>query len=157
MSPWFLLTFALLLTAAGWLWQVIAVGRYQTQISQLASQWRMHYSHDDRFRLSDRIAPRLPLSGAANVRVTDLVYGNEDNSYRYLFLVAYTEGVARLKARRRRVATFREPKDHTGVGGWSDFELAPEELTIVEQFKHLHESQKQNEPRPQGSGCDTLR
>jgi hypothetical protein len=150
MSPWFLLTFALLLTAAGWLWQVVAVGRYQTQVSRLASQWRMHYSQDDRFRLSDRIAPRLPLAGAANVRITDVIYGNEDSSYRYLFLVAYTEGVARLKLRRRRVATFREPKDHTGPDGWTDLELAPEELTIAEQFKHLRDAKK--EVRAQGSG-----
>src|SRR5438067_782874 len=102
MTPWYLLILALLLTAAGWLWQVVAMGRYQSRLAELATQWRMHYSVTDRFRLSDRVAERLGIPGAAQVRVTDLIYGNENGSYRYVFLVAYTLGVARHKIRHRR-------------------------------------------------------
>ena len=139
---------ALLITGAGWIWQAVGQRRYQSRVAELAAQWRMHYSHEDRFRLSDRIAERLEIPGAAQVRVTDLIYGNEEGFYRYLVLVAYTTGVARLKARHRRVVTFCESKDRTGPAGWTRFALAPEDLPIVEQYQNLRESQmKCNEPR----------
>jgi hypothetical protein len=141
MSPWLLFIFALLLTAAGWLWKVVAVRRYQYRLAHLAATWRMHYSRADRFRLSDRVAERMPEPGAAQVRVSDLIYGNEVGRYRYVFLVAYTEGVARLKVRRRRVATLCEPKDRTGPANWTPLVLAPQDLTIVEQYEHLRETE----------------
>src|SRR5689334_22636610 len=122
MSPWLLLSIALLITAAGWLWH--AVGRrYLSGVAKLAGQWGMHYSHEDRFRLSDRLAERLDIPGAAHVRATDLIYGNEDDHYRYFVLVAYTTGVSRLKTRHRRAATFRESKDRTGPTVWTEFEM----------------------------------
>src|SRR4051812_14881853 len=141
MSPTHLLVLSLTLTALAYSWRVIAVGRYQHRVAQLAERWRMHYAAADRFRLSDRVAERLEVPGAAQVRVSDLIYGNELDRYRYVFLVAYTEGVARMKVRRRRVATLCEPKDRTGPDGWTPLVLASVEMTIVEQYEHLRETE----------------
>jgi hypothetical protein len=141
MSPTSLLVLALTLTALAYSWRAVAVGRYQHRVAKLAERWRMHYAAADRFRLSDRVAERLAVPGAAQVRVSDLIYGNEEDRYRYVFLVAYTEGVARQKVRSRRVGTLCEPKDRTGPANWTPLVLAPEGLTILEQYEHLRETE----------------
>jgi hypothetical protein len=141
MSPTHLLVLALTVTALAYSWRVVAVARYQHRVAQLAARWGMQYAAADRFRLSDRVAERLAVPGAAQVRVSDLIYGNELDRYRYVFLVAYTAGVARQKVRCRRVATLCEPKDRTGPAGWTPLVLAPDGLTIIEQYEHLRETE----------------
>src|SRR4051812_290518 len=83
------------------------------KLKQLAQQWGMHYAQHDRFHLADRVAPRIPCPGAADVRVTDLIYGLKGERFRYVFTAEYTRGVVRTKHRTRRVVAMTEPKDRS--------------------------------------------
>jgi hypothetical protein len=112
-------------------------------LRRLAAQRGMHFSATDRFRLAPRIAQRLPVPGAAAVRVLDLLYGVERDNYRYVFATEYTTGVLRSKRGVRRVATFAEPRDPATAGGdIGELVFAPEGLPLVEQYKHLLEQVK---------------
>src|SRR3954447_24389250 len=99
------------------------------KLKGLAAEWGMHYSARDRFHLADRIAPRIPCAGAADVRVIDLIYGLQRERFRYVFTAEYTEGVVRTKHRRRRVVAMTEPKDR-GMRDEviADLGVAPEDL-----------------------------
>jgi hypothetical protein len=99
----------------------------------------MHYSPHDRFDISDRLAERFPLPGAAEVKAVDVIYGTEGEHYRLIFTAEYTQGVVRGKHRLRRVVTFREPKGHSSSAYWSKLILAPEELKPIEQYVKLHD------------------
>src|SRR5438046_9447292 len=111
MSPalFFLLTLAV--TVAALVFHLIGRRMHRRALQRLATEWKMHYSPDDRFRLADRVAQMLPIPGAALVRVADLIYGNEEEGYRYLFSASFTEGVVRGKRRQVRVATLRDPRE----------------------------------------------
>src|SRR5687767_5696229 len=89
---------------------VVARAR-RRRIRALAARWNMHYTPGDRFRLSPRVAPRLPAVGAAAVTVKDLIYGIEGEQYRYVFSAEYTIGTVRKQRRLRSVCTFAEPRD----------------------------------------------
>src|SRR5438132_1606449 len=134
MSPslFFLLTLAV--TTAALLLQMIADKIRNRTLRELAAQWQMHYSRNDRFRLGDRVAEMLPIPGAARVRISNLIYGNEDAGYRYFFRASFTEGVVRGKRRQARIATFRESRDQ---GPLPVITLASETLSIVEQYREL--------------------
>jgi len=115
-------------------------------LRELAAAWNMHFSPTDRFRLAARIVPRLPVPGAAAVRVTDLLYAIEREQYRYIFLTEYTVGVLRTKHGLQRVATFCEPRDAppqesiaAAAAPDGPLEFAPEELPLVQQNQHLLE------------------
>jgi hypothetical protein len=141
MLPNYFLLLVIAVTLAAWLGYISRRGLQQRALRRLAAEWRMQYSPGDRFRLSDRVAERFPVPGAADVRVVDLIYGNEQDCYRYIFSCEFTQGVVRLKHRRRRVATFAEPKNQTsGIppAEWSPLVLAPEDLPPLEQYKRLH-------------------
>jgi hypothetical protein len=128
------------ITAAARLAYVMLRKHHRRTLQGLARQWRMHYSPRDRFDLADRIAERFPLPGAAEMLVLDLIYGTEGDFYRYIFSAEYTSGVTRAKRRHRRVVTFREPKGRAARGDWSPLVLAPEELTVIEQYRNLKEA-----------------
>ncbi|MDQ3439251.1 MAG: hypothetical protein M3478_02745 [Planctomycetota bacterium] len=105
-------------------------------LKRLASAWQMHYTPFDRFRLAPRVAPRLPVPGAAAVRVKDLIYGLEGDQLRYIFVAEYTTGTIAAEHRRESVVTFAEPRerrDDLPV----DLLLAPEGMGVVEQYEHL--------------------
>jgi hypothetical protein len=141
MLPAYFLLLVVALTLAAWLAYVSRRGLQQRALRKLAAEWRMQYSPGDRFRLSDRVAERFPVPGAADVRVVDLIYGStEHNCYRYIFSCEFTQGVVRLKRRGRRVATFSEPKDRSTAADWSPLVLAPEDISTLEQYKRLHDS-----------------
>ena len=110
-APAQFLAMMLLITAAAGLIRVIVRRRHLQQLRALAAARKMHFSADDRFRLATKIAPRLPVPGAAGIRVIDLLYGIEEQNYRYVFVTEYTTGVLRTKTGIRRVATFCEPRD----------------------------------------------
>ena len=143
LTPAQFLAMVLLITAAAGLTRVILRRRHVQRLRELAAKWKMHFSADDRFRLATRIAPRLPVPGAAGIRVVDLLYGIEERNYRYIFAAEYTTGVLRTKTGVRRVATFCEPRDPTPHGSTpsTDFplEFAPEELSLMQQYQHLLE------------------
>jgi len=138
MSPEYFLLLLIAVTLAAWLAHVVNRNRHQRRLRRLAAEWRMHYSPGDRFRLADRVAEKLPIPGAADVRVVDLIYGNEPAGYRYIFSAEFTRGVVRWKTRVRRVVSFSEPKDRTDANGWSALMLGDEQLPVVRQYEKLH-------------------
>ena len=112
--------------------------RRQRMMAEQARDWRMHYSARDLFRLAERVAPRLPAVGAADVFVADVIYGIEGEHHRYLFSVEYTVGLVHARHRIVRAASFREPKDRTDSTGPPALELAEQALPLVEQYRTLH-------------------
>jgi hypothetical protein len=139
MSPASFLALTIGITAAALAAQMLVRRRRRRALRELARVWDMHYSPGDRFRLAARVAERFPVPGAADLRVNDLIYGNEDELYRYIFSAEYTEGVIRSKRRVRRVMTFTEPKGRSDATKWSTFVLADKEKPLVDQYKELRE------------------
>jgi hypothetical protein len=139
MSPASFLALTIGITAAALAAQMLVRRRRRRALRELARVWDMHYSPGDRFRLAARVAERFPVPGAADLRVNDLIYGNEDELYRYIFSAEYTEGVIRSKRRVRRVMTFTEPKGRSDATKWSAFVLAEKEKPLVDQYKELRE------------------
>ena len=99
-------------------------------------------------RITAKVVGRLPVPGAANVRVRDVIYGTERDRYRYVFTAEFTVGVVGPKHRVARVATFSEPRARvggqsgassveTGSGSAPTVILAPEGGTLVEQYRRL--------------------
>lgn len=108
-------------------------------LCQLAASWKMHYSPSDRFRLANRIAEKFPVPGAAGIAVTDVIYGTQGDSYRYLITAEYTMGVILAKKRRRLVCTMREPKGSQGRS-FDTLSVAPAHGTLAAQYRALFES-----------------
>ena len=142
LTPSQFLALVLLVSAAAGIVRVMIRRRHVQRLRGLAVQWKMHFSADDRFRLATKITPRLPLPGAAGVRVADLLYGIERENYRYVFAAEYTTGVLRTKTGIRRIATFAEPRDDGGNATSCDLVFAPEGLPVLEQYRHLLEKRE---------------
>jgi hypothetical protein len=147
LTPPEFLALMLVITGAAAVAQLVLRQRRVAQLRALADQWRMHFSATDRFQLAPRVAPRLPVPGAAAVRVSDLLYGIERENYRYVFCTEYTTGVLRTKTGIRRVATFAEPRDGSGAPRCAPLVFAPEALTLVEQYRHLLRECEEVRPR----------
>lgn len=137
MTPLEFLYFMMALTAAAAVVEGMRRRRRLAALRKLAAESHMHFSVADRFRLAPRVAQRLPVPGAAAVRVLDLLYGVERENYRYIFATEYTTGVLRSMTGVRRVATFCEPREPGGKGEIGELVFAPEGLPVVEQYKHL--------------------
>lgn len=140
MTPISFLYLMLAITALAAGMQVGMRLRRKRSLRRLASDWKMHYNPGDPFHLASQAARRLPLPGAAEVRVTHLIYALKDNHYRYLFTSEFTQGVIHGKKRIRRVATFSDPKDRRDLIA-SPLILAPEGLPPLEQYKFLYDKQ----------------
>ena len=137
MSPTEFLVLVVILTiGASAAWRVLH-RRRRRALRRLASAWQMHYTPSDRFRLAPRVAPRLPVPGAAAVRVKDLIYGLEGDRLRYIFVTEYTTGTVAAQERHESVATFAEPRERPDDSP-VDLVLAPGGLSVVEQYEHLH-------------------
>lgn len=112
--------------------------RRRTALRQLASQWQMTYSPSDQLRVADKVGVKLPVPGAADLYVTNVIYGGQGDTYRYWFTAEFTTGAVRAKRRHVRVGTFSEPRDKkeaaTGMGAVM---FAPEGLTLLEQYIKL--------------------
>lgn len=137
MTPLEFLTLMIAITALSAAIEAFRRFRHGNALRKLAAQRGMHFSAIDRFRLAPRIAQRLPVPGAAAVRVLDLLYGVEKQNYRYVFSTEYTTGVLRSKTGVRRVATFAEPRDPAEKREMGELTFAPETLPLVDQYKHL--------------------
>jgi hypothetical protein len=136
MTPGVLLLSCLLLTALAGVVDVAAHRRRARALRALAAQWRMNYHPADQLRLTPKVLPHLPIPGAANVRVMDLIYGSERERYRYVFSVEFTIGVSGTKRRVVRVASLSEPRDRGGAGNISVV-LAPGEGSLADQYRYL--------------------
>ena len=126
-------------TVALWLAQLSIRGIRRRRLTSLARERRMHYVTDDRFDLAPRVAERLPLAGAADVRVVDLIYGTENGVRHYIFSAHYTRGVVRWKRRRHCVASLLETPNASGAE-WSKLAIAPADLPLLDQYAALGKS-----------------
>jgi hypothetical protein len=149
MTPIEFLGLMVLLTAAAGVMYRVLRRRHVSRLRQLAGEWKLHYSAVDRFRLGPRIVTRLPVPGAAAVRVVDLIYGIERENYRYIFLTEYTTGVLRTKTGVRRVATFSEPREASPTERRTcNLTFAPEGLDVIEQYRHLLQNAQHADREP---------
>jgi hypothetical protein len=139
MSPIGFLIGAIALTAIAVIASSIARAVERKTLRQLAASWKMHYSPSDRFRLSDRMVQRFPLPGAANIRVTDVIYASEGDSYRYLVTAEYTAGVIHAKKRRRMVCMMREAKGSHGRP-FDALTVAKAHGTLAGQYRELFDA-----------------
>lgn len=112
--------------------------RRRASLRRLAVQWQMTYSPSDQLRVADKVIGKLPVPGAADVCVMDVIYGGQGEMYRYWFTAEYTTGTVRAKKRQVRVGTFSEPRDkNKAATGSGAVTFAPEDLEIVEQYLKL--------------------
>jgi len=74
------------------------------------------------------------LSRAADVRVTDLIYGLKGERFRYVSRPS-TRKARRTKQRKRRVVAMTEPKDAVATKNFVGRHVAPEELTLLNSTK----------------------
>src|SRR4029453_6266195 len=91
----------------------------------------------DSLRLTPRVARNFPIPGAANLRISDVIYGIEHERYRYVFRVEFTVGTVRTRKRMLRVATFSEPRDRKPPQSAKPVVLAPDTGSLVDQYRHL--------------------
>jgi hypothetical protein len=112
-------------------WRVVRRIRGR-KLRRAADRWHLRYCTGDQFRLADRLAGCFPIVGAADIRILDLMYGGDEESYRYLFTVEYTLGLVRAKTRQCRVVRLIEPR----VAGKADthIDLAPSDIPLMDQY-----------------------
>ena len=110
MPPLELLCFVVAITAGSAAAGSIRAERRRRKLKALAARWEMHFAPDDPFRLGRRVASRLAMPGAANIRLRDVIYGIEGDYYRYYFTVEYTLHAVSARTRVRHAATFLEPR-----------------------------------------------
>jgi hypothetical protein len=138
MAPGEAFSFTVGATAVALLLEILSSRRRRRILRRLAGEWRMTYSRSDSLVLTPKVAARFPIPGAADLRVTDVIYGTEHDRYRYVFLAEFTTGTVRTRRRQRRVATFTEPRDRQQrPQSAAPVTLAPEGGTILEQFRKL--------------------
>ena len=142
LTPSQFLLAVLLLTSGAAIAQFLLRRRHISRLRHLAQQRHMHFSPDDRFRLTARVVPLLPVPGAAAVRVRDLLYGVEGHTQRYIFCTEYTTGVLRTKTGIRRVARFSE-RDGSAA---PELVFADEHLSLMEQYEQMVSGQSNAEP-----------
>jgi len=116
--------------------ELVSRRRRRRELRRLAAQWRMNYSPRDRLRVAARLAGRFPVAGAADVHVTDLIYGSEGDQYCYIFTAEYSVGVVRGKRRCVSIAGFTEHKSRQQPA-CGPVTLAPADLPLLDQYQRL--------------------
>lgn len=111
--------------------------RRKRALRKLAGQWGMTYTARDRLRITPKVAARLPVPGAADLYVLDVIYGSAGDTYRYVFTTEYTSGAVRGRHRSVQVATFTEPRGRDRSDTAITVTLAPDGLPLVEQYRRL--------------------
>lgn len=115
---------------------VIVHRRRSRQLRALATQWRMNYHAADQLRITPKVIAKLPIPGAANVRVLDLIYGSDAGGYRYVFSVEYTVGLTGPKRRLVRVASLTEPRRPGGASiDQLTLTLGPRDAGLLDQYR----------------------
>jgi hypothetical protein len=150
-NPGALLSVLVAVTILAVFMEAMSRRRRRRSLRQLAGTWGMTYSPTDRLRLLERIAERFPVAGAADLEVSDVIYGSDGERYRYVFTVRYTVGVIRGKRSLRRVAAFSEARQRRTVlsGEAGQMSMADEQLSLVEQYGSLDPTSAETKSRPQ--------
>ena len=154
MSPFEMLSLAGGITAAAYAMELIARRRWRRSLKRLAADWNMNYGRADTLRLTERVARHFPIPGTARLHVTNVIYGADKadpDRYRYIFTAEFTVGVVRTKRRLVRVGSFAEPKardraSHRPAHGPAPVVLAPGNLSLLDQYRHLAPA---SEPKPE--------
>ena len=110
MNPSQLLGLAVAITGGASVVDSITRRRSADALRRLAADWRMNFSLTDRLNLTSKVARHFPIPGAANLRVTNVVYGTAGDRYHYIFTAEYTIGVVRAKHRLTQAGSFAEPR-----------------------------------------------
>src|ERR1700733_10703922 len=110
MNPSELLGLAVGITAGAYVVDSITRRRSADALRRLAAEWRMNFSLTDRLNLTGKVARHFPIPRAANLRVTNVIYGTARERYRYIFTAEYTIGVVRAKRRLTQAGSFSEPR-----------------------------------------------
>ena len=141
MPPRGLLSLAIAITALAAIAQRSVRIRWERRLRALAAEWGLNYSPRDQLRLGARVAAQFPIPGAANLRISDLIYGTEGARRRYVFTAEFTVGVVHRKRRMVRAAAFAESRQLSGEVGDSvdsgELTLAPADLPLLEQYRHF--------------------
>ena len=151
MTPLDVLAFTVCATAVAVAAESITARRRRKAIRLIAGEWRMTYSRADTLRLTPKVARGFPIPGAANLRVSDVIYGIDHERYRYVFRVEFTTGTVRKKRRVARVATFTEPRDRQRASGNPAVSLAEDTGTLVEQYRRLAPAMTPRAAKPQAA------
>ena len=141
LSPALVLAALVLLSAVAGLIERFSRRRRKRALRGLAARWQMTYSAADQLRVAAKVLGRLPVPGAADVHVTDVIYGGQGDRYCYLFTAEYTIGAVRGKRREVRVGSFCEPRRTGCEEAAGPVVFAPEDLRLVEQYLKLRPSQ----------------
>ena len=157
MTPHQFLLITLGATAAAVAAERIYRRRRHRAFAAQARVWNMHYSARDLFRLAEQVAPRLPVVGAGDVFVEDVIYGVEGEFHRYLFSVEYTLGLVHAKRRVVRAASFREPRQHRDPSRWSPLEMVEQTLPLLEQYRTLHDAHPRDDDTARSMPADAPR
>lgn len=137
MTPLIFMLLVLALPLAGLLAQRIQ-SRERRTIEALARDKQLHFATDDRFKIAPKVAELLPVPGAADVRVYDVMYGKDGERYHFVFSVEWTEGVVRWKRRVLRVASFSEDKSANNGTGKMDLKIAEPSSARLTQYEVLY-------------------
>jgi hypothetical protein len=140
MQPILFLALMVAVTALAWAVHRIVRSKRRSALRQLAAQWQMSYVPCDVFNLAGRIASCLPVPGAAELCVVDLIYGLRGQRRHYVFTAEYTLDGAAGNRRECRAMSVSEAQDATGP--CASLDVAPEHLPIVEQYQSLHEPRR---------------
>lgn len=137
LTPAQFLAILAIISIAGGAVRLIVRQRQVARLRALAREHRMHFVVADRFHLLPRILAAIDAPGAASVRVNDLIYGIENENYRYLFCAQYTMGVLKGKTGVRRVGRLIEARRQEASSKPAHVAFAPPSLPLIEQYRHL--------------------
>jgi hypothetical protein len=114
----------------------------------IAVEHGMHFSPGDPLRVTARIGGKLPIPGAAAVRVIDLMYRTDAAAHHYVFTAEYTLGTLDARRRVRRVAAWNEPKAAAaGRGADAPVVIAGDTGRLVDQYRELLAGRSKSESR----------
>jgi hypothetical protein len=137
MNPAELLTLAIAITLGASIVESILRRRSSEALRHLAADWRMNFSLTDRLNLTGKVARHFPIPGAANLRVTNVIYGTATDRYRYIFTAEYTIGVVRGKRRLTQAGSFSEPRGREEGSAAEMVVLATPNQPLVQQYRGL--------------------
>ena len=136
--PLLLLALLLALTLMAWAGHALIEQRRIRALRELAGRWQMRFVREDLFQLGRRLGGQVPVPGAADVRVLDVIYGAEGSAHRYVFTLEYTLGAVGRHRREARAATFQDSSDPAADHA-QDIKLADAGLPLVKQYESLHD------------------
>lgn len=113
------------------------------RLRRLAHQWNMHFVPDDRFKIAQQVCRQIPLVGATDLRIRNLMFRTDAGCRDYLFTCDFVSGVLFSQRRRRLVAALHEP-DAAVPAQFHAAQFAPQNVGVLEQYRRLHDSKQGN-------------